>query len=59
VETDAPYITPVPFRGKRNEPSYVRYTAEKVAEVKGVSFEKIAEATTQNAFRIFRLKDPT
>jgi TatD DNase family protein len=59
VETDAPYITPVPFRGKRNEPSYVRYTAEKVAEVKGVSFEKIAEVTTQNAFRIFGLKDRT
>ena len=55
VETDAPYITPVPFRGKRNEPSYVRYTAEKVAEVKGVSFEKIAEVTTQNALRVFRV----
>ena len=59
VETDAPYITPVPFRGKRNEPSYVRYTAEKVAEVKKISFEKVAEVTTQNALRIFRLKDRT
>ena len=57
VETDAPYLTPVPFRGKRNEPSYVRYTAEKVAEVKKVSFEKVAEATTQNALRVFRLND--
>jgi TatD DNase family protein len=55
VETDAPYLTPFPFRGKRNEPSYVRYTAEKVAEVKRVSFEKVAEVTTQNALRIFRV----
>jgi TatD DNase family protein len=55
VETDAPYLTPVPFRGKRNEPSYVRYTAEKVAEVRKVSFEKVAEVTTQNALRVFRV----
>ncbi len=55
VETDAPYLTPVPFRGKRNEPGYVRYTAEKVAEVKRVSFEKVAEVTTQNALRVFRV----
>ncbi len=55
LETDAPFLAPVPFRGKRNEPSYVRYTAEKVAEIKGVSFEKIAEATTENARRVFRL----
>ena len=59
VETDAPYLTPVPFRGKRNEPSYVRYTAQKLAEIKKVSFEKVAEVTTQNALRIFRLKDRT
>jgi TatD DNase family protein len=56
VETDAPYLAPVPFRGKRNEPSYVRYTAQKVAEIKGVSFEKVAEITTENAFRVFKLK---
>jgi TatD DNase family protein len=55
VETDAPYLTPVPFRGKRNEPSYVRYTAEKVAEIRKVSFEKVAEVTTQNALRVFRV----
>ena len=59
VETDAPYLAPVPFRGKRNEPSYVRYTAEKVAEIKKVSFEKVAEVTTQNALRIFRVEDET
>lgn len=56
VETDAPFLTPVPFRGKRNEPGYVRYTAEKVAEIKKVSIEKVSEATTANAFRVFRLK---
>lgn len=58
VETDAPFLAPVPFRGKRNEPSYVRYTAEKIAELKKVPFEKVAEATTHNARRVFRLKCP-
>ncbi|MFB3884071.1 MAG: TatD family hydrolase [Thermodesulfobacteriota bacterium] len=57
VETDAPFITPEPFRGKRNEPGYVRYTAQKVAEVKGIPFEKVAEMTTENALRVYRLKD--
>ena len=56
IETDAPFLTPVPFRGKRNEPSYVRYTAQKVAEIKKVSFEKVAEVTTENALRVYRLK---
>ena len=56
VETDAPFLAPVPFRGKRNEPSYIRYTVQKIAEIKKVSFEKIAEMTTENAFRIYRLK---
>ena len=56
VETDAPFLTPVPFRGKRNEPSFVRYTAEKIAEIKKVAFEKVAEATARNALDVFRLK---
>jgi TatD DNase family protein len=56
IETDAPFLAPVPFRGKRNEPSYVRYTAQKVAEIKNVSFEKVAEVTTENALRVYRLK---
>ena len=56
VETDAPFLTPEPFRGKRNEPGYVRYTAQKVAEIKGVSFEKVAEVTTKNAMRVYHLK---
>ena len=56
VETDAPFLTPEPFRGKRNEPGYVRYTAQKVAEIKKVSFEKVAEVTTENALRVYGLK---
>ena len=53
VETDAPYLAPKPFRGKRNEPAYVAHTAEVLAQAIGVSSEQIAEITTENAFRIF------
>jgi TatD DNase family protein len=53
LETDAPYLTPVPFRGKRNESAYITYVAEKLAEVKNVSLEIVAEATTKNALKIF------
>jgi TatD DNase family protein len=53
VETDAPYLAPKRWRGKRNEPSYVVNTAEVLAEVKGVSFEEIARITTENAFRCY------
>lgn len=53
VETDAPYLAPKRWRGKRNEPSYVVNTAEVLAEVKGVSFDEMAQATTANAFRCF------
>jgi TatD DNase family protein len=49
VETDSPYLAPVPYRGKKNEPSYVVETAKKVAELKGVSVEQVAEVTTANA----------
>ena len=55
VETDAPFLAPVPHRGKRNEPAFVRKTAEKLAELKGVSLEALAEATTANARRALRL----
>jgi TatD DNase family protein len=53
VETDAPYLAPVPFRGKTNEPSYVRYVAECLAELRGESVETIADLTTRNFFRLF------
>jgi TatD DNase family protein len=56
VETDAPFLAPMPFRGKRNEPGYIRYTAQKVAEIKKISFEKVAEVTTENALRVYGLK---
>ena len=55
VETDAPYLTPVPHRGTRNESSYVRFVAEKIAELKALSYEVVAEQTTANAKRIFNL----
>ena len=53
LETDAPYLSPVPFRGKRNEPSYLKYVLHKLAEVKGVTPEEVARITTENAQRIF------
>ena len=53
VETDAPYLAPMPYRGKRNEPSYVVNTAQVLAEVKGVSLEEISQITTDNFFRLF------
>jgi TatD DNase family protein len=53
IETDAPYLAPVPFRGKPNEPAYVKYTAEKMAGLRQVEVEKVAEVTTQNFFALF------
>jgi TatD DNase family protein len=54
LETDAPYLAPVPFRGKRNEPSYLRYIVDKLAEVKQVDMKEIAMITTQNAEKLFQ-----
>lgn len=56
LETDAPYLTPVPFRGKRNESSYLKYIVEKIADVKGVTVEEVALITTANAVRLFGLR---
>ncbi|MBS1565499.1 MAG: TatD family hydrolase, partial [Bacteroidetes bacterium] len=53
LETDAPYLSPVPYRGKRNESSYLRYVVEKLAEIRQVPVETVAEITTQNAQKIF------
>jgi len=55
IETDCPYLTPHPYRGKRNEPAYVTLIAEKIAELRGLSVEELAQATTENAKRLFRL----
>jgi TatD DNase family protein len=55
LETDSPYLAPVPYRGKRNEPAYLLYIAEKVAAVKQVSLEEVAARTTQNAEKLFEV----
>lgn len=55
VETDAPYLTPHPFRGKRNEPAHVKLVAEKIAELRGMSYEELAGATTENAKRLYNI----
>lgn len=54
VETDSPYLAPVPYRGKTNQPAYVKYVAEEVARLRGISYETLAAATTENFFRLFR-----
>lgn len=54
IETDAPYLAPMPYRGKRNEPAYVYYVAEQMAQVKEWNIEKVADVTTRNAFELFR-----
>ncbi len=56
VETDAPFLTPVPFRGERNDPSYIKYTIRKIAEYKKMSFEEIAEGTCDTAKRLFGIE---
>lgn len=58
IETDAPYLTPVPFRGKRNEPAHVRLVAEALAVIRGTTYEAVAAATTANAARLFRWESP-
>ena len=53
LETDCPYLTPVPYRGKRNEPAYLTHVCEKIAELQGCTAEEVAEVTTRNALRMF------
>ena len=55
VETDCPYLTPEPYRGKRNEPMFVKYAAEKIAEIRGISFEELSKATNKNTKELFRI----
>jgi TatD DNase family protein len=56
LETDSPFLAPEPFRGRRNEPSYLKYTAEKIAQIKGLSIEKLARASSENARTLFRFE---
>lgn len=56
LETDCPYLTPEPNRGKRNEPVYVEYVAKKIAEIKGISYEEVVRVTTENAKKIYGIK---
>ena len=58
VETDAPYLAPVPYRGKTNEPAYVKYVAAEIAQLRGISPEAVADATTANFFRLFPSAQP-
>lgn len=53
IETDAPFLAPEPFRGKKNQPAYVKFVAEKVAEIKNLSFEEVGKITTENAKKLF------
>lgn len=55
LETDSPYLSPIPKRGKLNEPSYLKYTAEKIAQLKNIEFDDLAKMTTENAVRLFGL----
>lgn len=56
LETDAPYLTPVPYRGKENQPAYVRFVAEEISKIRNVSFENIVQASSQNAEKVFAIK---
>jgi TatD DNase family protein len=56
VETDSPYLAPVPFRGKTNQPAYVKHVAEEVARLRGISEKELTEATTRNFMRLFKVK---
>jgi TatD DNase family protein len=57
IETDSPYLTPTPYRGKRNESGYVKYVAQAIAELRSMSYEELAEATYRNANRVFKLAE--
>ena len=57
VETDSPYLTPIPYRGKRNEPGNTRYVVEKIAEIKKMDSHEVASITTKNALKFFNIKE--
>ncbi|MCG9111127.1 TatD family hydrolase, partial [Laribacter hongkongensis] len=58
VETDSPYLAPVPYRGKQNEPAYTRFVAEYLTTLRGLSYDEVAAMTTANFFRLFRKARP-
>lgn len=57
IETDCPYLSPHPLRGKRNEPSYVKYVAEAIAELREIPLEDLVKKTTENAKRLYQISD--
>lgn len=57
IETDCPYLAPQPMRGRTNQPAYVRYVAEKLAEIKGITTQEVAKVTRENALRLFRITE--
>ena len=57
LETDSPYLAPVPYRGKRNEPSYTKLVAEKIASLLNISIEQVALTTSQNAEKLFEIRE--
>ena len=56
VETDSPYLAPVPYRGKTNRPAWVKYVAEEIARLRGIGLDDVASATTANFFRLFKIE---
>ncbi|MGB2831377.1 MAG: TatD family hydrolase [Methylotenera sp.] len=57
VETDSPYLAPMPYRGKTNQPGYVKYVAKEIAKLRGISFDEVSATTTENFFRLFKHAD--
>jgi len=59
IETDCPYLAPIPYRGKRNEPAFVKETARKIGELRGLSMEEIGDRTSQNFYNFFKIAEIT
>jgi TatD DNase family protein len=57
IETDCPYLAPIPYRGKRNEPAYVKETARKIGELRGLSMEEVGERTARNFYKFFKISE--
>ena len=58
IETDSPYLAPVPYRGKQNHPALVKHVAETIAQLRGMDYEEIAKITTENFYRCFNFSKP-